>query len=118
MMPGGDRTGPLGRGPMTGRGAGYCSGFDMPEWSNPAGAGYRGRNRFFPMMGRRGAFSGRRFVPFSGYREFQSSETNDLYQKALLEEELKALEAEKTWISKRIGQLESVLNEDGSEQES
>ena len=26
-MPGGDRTGPLGQGPMTGRGAGYCGGF-------------------------------------------------------------------------------------------
>lgn len=26
-MPGGDRTGPTGMGPMTGRGLGYCSGF-------------------------------------------------------------------------------------------
>ena len=26
-MPGGDRTGPLGMGPMTGRGLGYCTGF-------------------------------------------------------------------------------------------
>jgi hypothetical protein len=25
-MPGGDRTGPLGKGPMTGRGMGYCTG--------------------------------------------------------------------------------------------
>lgn len=26
-MPGGDRTGPIGMGPMTGRGLGYCTGF-------------------------------------------------------------------------------------------
>ena len=26
-MPGGDRTGPMGMGPMTGRGLGYCTGF-------------------------------------------------------------------------------------------
>lgn len=26
-MPGGDRTGPFGQGPMTGRGAGFCRGF-------------------------------------------------------------------------------------------
>jgi len=26
-MPGGDRTGPIGMGPMTGRGMGYCTGF-------------------------------------------------------------------------------------------
>jgi len=29
-MPGGDRTGPIGAGPMTGRGAGYCAGYNMP----------------------------------------------------------------------------------------
>jgi len=38
-MPGGDRTGPAGQGPMTGRGAGYCSGSAMPGYSNA----YRGR---------------------------------------------------------------------------
>jgi hypothetical protein len=40
-MPGGDRTGPLGYGPMTGRGAGFCSGYGTPGYSN-AGSG-RGR---------------------------------------------------------------------------
>ena len=34
-MPGGDRTGPLGMGPMTGRAAGYCAGFQMPGFVNP-----------------------------------------------------------------------------------
>ena len=29
-MPGGDRTGPAGRGPMTGRGLGDCAGFSRP----------------------------------------------------------------------------------------
>ena len=32
-MPGGDRTGPLGRGPMTGRGAGYCAGYSEPGFA-------------------------------------------------------------------------------------
>lgn len=40
-MPRGDRTGPLGRGPMTGRGAGYCAGYDVPGFMNPVG-GRRG----------------------------------------------------------------------------
>jgi hypothetical protein len=35
-MPAGDRTGPKGRGPMTGRGAGYCGGSGMPGYGNPA----------------------------------------------------------------------------------
>ncbi len=45
-MPGGDRTGPLGMGPMTGRAAGYCAGYDMPGYMNPmAGRGYWGWGR-------------------------------------------------------------------------
>ncbi len=48
-MPGGDRTGPMGAGAMSGRGAGYCAGFGMPGYANPMpgrgfgmGAGRRG----------------------------------------------------------------------------
>jgi hypothetical protein len=36
-MPGGDRTGPMGMGPMTGRAAGYCAGYPVPGYMNPAG---------------------------------------------------------------------------------
>lgn len=42
-MPGGDRTGPRGAGPMTGRAAGYCAGHGMPGFMNPQfGRGYGG----------------------------------------------------------------------------
>ena len=34
-MPRGDRTGPAGMGPMTGRAAGYCAGYNMPGFMNP-----------------------------------------------------------------------------------
>lgn len=36
-MPRGDRTGPWGRGPRTGRGAGYCGGYGQPGFTNPYG---------------------------------------------------------------------------------
>ncbi len=36
-MPGGDRTGPAGMGPMTGRGAGFCAGYAVPGYANPVG---------------------------------------------------------------------------------
>ena len=36
-MPGGDRTGPMGMGPMTGRAAGYCAGYPVPGYMNPVG---------------------------------------------------------------------------------
>ena len=41
-MPAGDRTGPLGAGPMTGRGAGYCAGNAAPgftTWGLGRGSG-------------------------------------------------------------------------------
>jgi hypothetical protein len=41
-MPRGDRTGPWGAGPMTGRGAGYCAGYSVPGYTNPVGGYGRG----------------------------------------------------------------------------
>lgn len=38
-MPSGDRTGPNGMGPMTGRRAGFCAGFSTPGYMNPYGGG-------------------------------------------------------------------------------
>jgi len=34
-MPGGDRTGPLGAGPRSGRAAGLCAGYGVPGYANP-----------------------------------------------------------------------------------
>jgi len=34
-MPFGDGTGPMGLGPMTGRGAGFCAGFARPGFASP-----------------------------------------------------------------------------------
>jgi hypothetical protein len=53
-MPLGDRTGPWGLGPMTGRGAGYCAGYPAPGYMKPVpgrgfgrGGGGRGWGRGF-----------------------------------------------------------------------
>ncbi len=52
-MPAGDGTGPRGMGPMTGRGAGYCAGNDVPGYANPV------PGRGFGMgWGRGGAWGG------------------------------------------------------------
>jgi len=56
-MPGGDGTGPMGMGPMTGRAEGYCAGFAAPGfvtggggrgfWGRGGGRGRGWRNRFY-----------------------------------------------------------------------
>jgi Family of unknown function (DUF5320) len=59
-MPGGDKTGPSGMGPMTGRAAGYCAGYPAPGFQNPVqGRGY-GRGAGFGGGGGGGA-GGRRW---------------------------------------------------------
>jgi hypothetical protein len=56
-MPGEDRTGPMGMGPMTGRGAGYCGGRGVPGGTNRsfrggrAGRGGRGHRHMFHATG-------------------------------------------------------------------
>ena len=64
-MPRGDRTGPAGAGPMTGRGAGHCAGYAQPGFMNPApggggfgaaqGGGFAAQGRSFG-AGRGGGF--------------------------------------------------------------
>jgi len=70
-MPGGDKTGPRGEGAMTGRGMGFCSGNEIPGYSNPGfnsrargGFGFgqgigRGNRRGFPGSGQAGWAGGR-----------------------------------------------------------
>ena len=55
-MPYGDRTGPMGAGPMTGRGAGICAGYGRPGYMNHGfGHGFgRGHGRGYGMGGGRG----------------------------------------------------------------
>ncbi|MBM3188771.1 MAG: hypothetical protein FJZ90_08635 [Chloroflexi bacterium] len=52
-MPRGDRTGPWGMGPMTGRAAGYCAGYGVPGFANPVVWGGMGRG-FWGRGGGRG----------------------------------------------------------------
>ncbi len=61
-MPAGNGMGPMGWGPMTGRGAGFCAGYGVPGYMNPMpGRGF-GRGRGF---GGRGGGRGWRFGYFA-----------------------------------------------------
>jgi hypothetical protein len=70
-MPAGDGTGPAGMGPRTGRGMGYCGGYDAPGWANwgPGRSSYGPRRGFYGVQGR-GMRGGRRsgFGPGAGGR--------------------------------------------------
>lgn len=62
-MPRGDNTGPMGQGPMTGRAAGFCAGYNVPGYTNttPAGRGGFGRGFGRGFGGGPGRAAGRGF---------------------------------------------------------
>jgi hypothetical protein len=71
-MPFGDGTGPQGMGPMTGWGAGYCTGYNRPGFAGlTLGRRWFGFNRYFGRGGGRGRGRGlarsgfNRFMPYS-----------------------------------------------------
>ncbi|MGB7060798.1 MAG: DUF5320 domain-containing protein [Candidatus Zixiibacteriota bacterium] len=124
-MPGGDRTGPRGLGPMTGRAAGFCAGYPVPGYLNPTfGRGGFGVGRGgFPWGGGRGrAFGGGRGwgwrAGFSGYPPYAPAypqyppyapaypEPTAEEEKKFLQEEIASLEEELSAIRERMVELE------------
>jgi len=61
-MPQGDRTGPMGQGPRTGRSSGLCSGYDTPGFTKGFGGQGRGFG-FGQNMGRGRGYRFRNFGP-------------------------------------------------------
>jgi hypothetical protein len=120
-MPRGDRTGPLGMGAMTGRAAGYCGGFGMPGYANPApgrgagigfgrgrGVGGRGWRNIFYTTGRPGWM---RFgIPY-GYPVTYQKPDPEL-EKQALKDQATALHAELELIKKRLSEIETESTAD------
>jgi len=102
-MPGGDKTGPWGLGPRTGRAAGYCRGNNVPGYANPGyGRGFgRGRGRGF---GR--GFRGWGMYPYPvPYYPETYPEPSKEEEKAYLEDMVKGLEEELKMIQQRLQEL-------------
>ena len=104
-MPGGDRTGPLGAGPMSGRGAGFCRGYGRAGWANPApwqrqGRGFgRGRGR---ARGGPGGYGWRHRFYATGVPGWARDERWS---------ERPAAGTEQEWLATRVQQLEGELEE-------
>lgn len=117
-MPGGDRTGPRGQGPMTGRGLGYCNGFNSPGFTRGGGMGYgwgrgygRGRG-YWRGRGFRGIYYDNYPIPVSPYVPITPIAPVDnltilKQEKQYLESEMDQIKSAFEDISKRIEELES-----------
>lgn len=114
-MPRGDRTGPAGAGPMTGRGAGFCAGYDTPGYANPvAGRGFGGgfgRGRGFAGGGRgwRNGFNATGlpgWVRWGGAAAVPQRPGPEI-EKQALQDQVAALQSELEFIQKRLSELET-----------
>ena len=100
----GNRTGPRGEGPRTGRGVGYCSGSDTPGYTKRPGMGMGGGLRAGGGRGL-GFGRGRGFGPgFYQPTPAQRQMTQE-GEKQVLERDLEALENQKKVIEERLKQL-------------
>jgi hypothetical protein len=101
-MPRGDRTGPEGMGPMTGRRSGFCAGYSVPGNTNPAafGCGY-GRGRNFRRGGGRGGYRGSQY--------YNDSVMQDMPEKGFDEE--KALKSQSEYLEEQLAKVNKRLKE-------
>lgn len=95
-MPFGDRTGPWGLGPRSGRGMGFCSGFPTPGFMNWGFGFGRGRGRGLGRwLGFGGYAPGWWGMPFQGYTPTPGTMAPSLealkQQAAMLEQQLEAV---------------------------
>ena len=103
-MPRGDRTGPSGEGPNTGRGMGYCTDNDQPGHMNPQsnwGRGYGRRFRGGPGYGWGGGFGFRH-----GLGNYNQGNVTDVSEKTLIENEIRILKDQLSALEDRLSNTE------------
>ncbi|HCE44000.1 MAG TPA: hypothetical protein DET40_10665 [Lentisphaeria bacterium] len=106
-MPRGNGTGPMGMGPMTGRGMGFCAGYDVAGFTNPAfgrgcGMGFgRGRGMGF----RRGGGFGLMRLGMNPIA-YQEQRPEPELEKQSLRNYTKTLESELEAAKKRLDEIE------------
>ena len=121
-MPRGDRTGPTGMGPGSGRAAGYCAGYNTPGFMNRfLGGGFgRGYSTGFG-YGRGGGSRGRGFgwrnmfwnTGQPGWMRFgsyfgQQPEPDAKVEKQFLENQVEVLKSQLDEVQKRLNELETT----------
>ena len=114
-MPRGDGTGPAGMGPMTGRAAGFCAGYQVPGFMNPYGGrlgGGFGRGRGFGM----GRGMGRGFrmgwgVPY-GVNPYEANQYGSVpYPSYTPEQEMQDLQGQAKVIGDQLEQINKRISD-------
>ena len=108
-MPGGDGTGPAGKGSMTGRGAGLCAGNSQPGYANAVG-----RRRFWA-RGRGGDRGWRNWFglarPRAGYNRRGYGGVAPLAPGLTVEQEVKGLKGQAEFLQNNLSQVSERIEQ-------
>ena len=114
-MPGGDRTGPRGLGSRTGRGLGYCAGYDTPGYTKGPGMGLgRGWGRGW------GVGYGRGFGYWRGrgwgyrapvYAPVYPAYTSEFIPQVTPENQLNNLKMEKEYLESQVDEIHRAITD-------
>ena len=96
-MPGGDRTGPLGQGSMTGRRMGFCTGSENTSFAYGRGC-RQGRGYGF-----RAGFQN---VPFKNLINPISNTQAQISEKTLIENDISVLKEQLQYLEKRLSKVQ------------
>lgn len=112
-MPAGDKTGPLGLGPMTGRAIGYCAGYNTPGYANP-----RPRRFFRRGFGKGFGWKAWDFAPIERVIPVQNSPAYPTQQQptkeqetTMLENDAKVIEAEQKALNQELEEIKKRIEE-------
>jgi len=110
-MPRGDGTGPMGRGPMTGRGLGFCAGLAVPALMGLAfgrGRGGRGGGRGWRNMFHATGLTGWQRAAMAGTAPSSTTAAPTAEaEKQFLETQVGAMQSQLDEVKKRLAELET-----------
>jgi hypothetical protein len=115
-MPRGDQSGPMGMGPRTGRGLGYCTGSGEPGYMHP-GPGYEYGWGMAWRRGRRGSYrrGGRGWGPMGyGYGPMPYDApwpVAPVDTEAQMEREMMALKSQAGWLQEQLDLIQARMEE-------
>jgi hypothetical protein len=118
-MPRGDRTGPAGIGPMTGRAAGFCAGYSVPGFMNSGGGrwywgwgGGRGPRHWYHATGLPGwARSEMGYPAWGGPVNAYVPPTGPFGPTMTAEQELDALKKQAEFFQDELGQINKRIEQ-------
>lgn len=117
-MPRGDGTGPVGRGPMSGRAAGFCNNFSVPGFANNMQRGFGRRNWHWETYGFGRGFGhcynasglqrrARTWYPFNMWANY----TDEDLKNDTLQNEEKFLMEKSTYLKKQINDIQKRIEQ-------